>query len=473
MTENNRAHDPSPVRIVDSNGWVTVPIYSQFPTGLSGGGNLRVCISESLVDLGAVDQGAAGVHPWLVDGSGVTQPVSAAALPLPAGASTETTLLAAKNDLDSISGKTPPLGQNTMAGSVPVVLASNQPPFHVVVDSMPAGGSSVTANQGTAGATAWPVDGSGVTQPVSVGSLPLPSGAAQEHATAVSPHAARLSDGASFYVGCKAGQIPTALGQTAMSGSLAVCIASDQSSIPVAATCSGTVTANQGSAGATAWKVDGSGVTQPVSASALPLPSGAATSSLQTTGNSSLSSIDGKVTACNTGAVTVAAITPPTLTKGTQGSTGFSTQDLKDAGRVLKTYTVSGLATVTSEALISLTPYADLVAGGAASTFTVTSGKRLRIQKITVTVRCTSTASVGGIVRLRLLAGTVLVSSPVHDSIGCMGSDLATAVIGNAQSFALIFPDGLELSGSMQFGLTQLFSATSATIDVHVTGYEY
>lgn len=40
--------------------------------------------------------------------------------------------------------------------------------------------------------------------------------------------------------------------------------------------------------------VDGSGVTQPVSAAALPLPSGAATSAAQTTGNTSLASIDTK-----------------------------------------------------------------------------------------------------------------------------------------------------------------------------------
>lgn len=58
--------------------------------------------------------------------------------------------------------------------------------------------------------------------------------------------------------------------------------------------------------------VDGSGVTQPVSASSLPLPTGASTAANQSTGNSSLSSIDGKITACNTGAVTIAAHVPGT-----------------------------------------------------------------------------------------------------------------------------------------------------------------
>lgn len=47
--------------------------------------------------------------------------------------------------------------------------------------------------------------------------------------------------------------------------------------------------------------------TQPVSAAALPLPSGASTSAAQTTGNTALSSIDGKITACNTGAVVLSA----------------------------------------------------------------------------------------------------------------------------------------------------------------------
>ena len=48
----------------------------------------------------------------------------------------------------------------------------------------------------------------------------------------------------------------------------------------------------------------------PVSAASLPLPTGAATSARQDTGNSSLSSIDGKITAVNTGAVTISSALP-------------------------------------------------------------------------------------------------------------------------------------------------------------------
>ena len=48
-----------------------------------------------------------------------------------------------------------------------------------------------------------------------------------------------------------------------------------------------------------------------ITASALPLPTGGATSALQTSGNTSLASIDAKVTACNTGAVTISSSALP------------------------------------------------------------------------------------------------------------------------------------------------------------------
>ena len=98
----------------------------------------------------------------------------------------------------------------------------------------------------------------------------------------------------------------------------------------------------------TALKVDGSAVTQPVSgtffqatqpisASSLPLPSGAATSSLQGTGNTSLSSIDSKITTVNTGAVVVSSSALPTLaaTSTKQSDGTQKTQVVDGAGNVI------------------------------------------------------------------------------------------------------------------------------------------
>ena len=93
-----------------------------------------------------------------VDGSGVTQPISAASLPLAAGASTSAnqatgnaSLATIAGDTTSLDAKLPSQGQALMAASVPVAIASNQ--------------------------STLAVDGSGVTQPISAASLPLAAGA--------------------------------------------------------------------------------------------------------------------------------------------------------------------------------------------------------------------------------------------------------------------------------------------------------
>jgi hypothetical protein len=143
--------------------------------------------------------------PAALDGSGFlktheqgTAAISAAALPLPSGAAT--------------SVKQPALGT---AG---------------------APSADVITIQGVTSMTPLKVDGSGVTQPVSAASLPLPSGAST---------------------------------------------AAKQPALGTAGTPSADVITIQGAASMTAVKVDGSANTQPVSAASLPLPSGAATSANQ------------------------------------------------------------------------------------------------------------------------------------------------------------------------------------------------
>lgn len=128
-------------------GTVTsTPSGIQTVQGQDAGYPVNVRLSEALptgtATVGKVDQGTGGASAWKTDGSGVTQPVSAASLPLPTGAST--------------SAKQPALGT---AG---------------------AAATDVLTVQGIASMTAMKVDGSAVTQPVSAASLPLPTGAAAE-----------------------------------------------------------------------------------------------------------------------------------------------------------------------------------------------------------------------------------------------------------------------------------------------------
>lgn len=73
-----------------------------------------------------------------VDGSGVTQPVSASALPLPSGAATEATLSAASAKLPAT------LGQKVMAQSLAVSLASDQPAIDIGPAYKTSGKTAVT-----------------------------------------------------------------------------------------------------------------------------------------------------------------------------------------------------------------------------------------------------------------------------------------------------------------------------------------
>lgn len=111
-----------------------------------------------------------------VDGSGVTQPVSAAALPLPTGAATsanQPTLVNGRTPVDP-SGVTSPISAASLPLPSGAATAAKQP----ALGTAGTPSTDVISVQGVASGTAVKVDGSGVTQPVSASSLPLPTGAA-------------------------------------------------------------------------------------------------------------------------------------------------------------------------------------------------------------------------------------------------------------------------------------------------------
>jgi len=198
------------------------------------------CAQATAASLKAtVTQGPAGASAWLVDGSGVTQPISAASLPLPTGAALDTTVSGLEvAQASTTSGQVGPLCQGAATTSAPSYTTAKTYPLSLntsgglrvdgsgvtqpvsgsvtcsgtvavtqgtspwVVDgsgvTQPVSGTvtcaqataaslKATVTQGPAGASAWPVDPSGVTSPVSVASLPLPSGAATEATLALLP----------------------------------------------------------------------------------------------------------------------------------------------------------------------------------------------------------------------------------------------------------------------------------------------
>lgn len=199
---------------------------------------------------------------------------------LPTDAATETTLA----DLDSKVFQVDTGNVTVIASALPsgAALSVKQPNFGT------AGAPSVDVLtiQGIASMTPLLVNGSGFVQPVSG---PLTD--AQLRASPV-PVSGTITTSPNVNVHDGAGTSITSTGSSLnvnVTNSVAVTGTFFQATQPV----SGTLTVNQGT---TPWLVDGSATTQPISAVALPLPSGASTAVNQATGNASLASIDSKLT---------------------------------------------------------------------------------------------------------------------------------------------------------------------------------
>ena len=165
------------------------------------------------------------------------------------------------------------------------------------------------------------------------------------------------------------------------------------------------------------------------------------------------------------------------LTKGAQGATGVTTQDLKDAGRVnvaMTCYQAAGIPI--TEALFAAAAFSISRDGAAATTgqqLAVTAGKRLRLQSVVVGIKNTAGAAGTSKLVLRYAAagGAIAITSPIL-AILDMGSNatVANAYIGPTE---MALPDGIELLPASTFGFTNLSSAVTMLHTITVNGYEY
>ena len=253
-------------------------------------------------NLRAIKVSATGVVS--VDGSAVTQPVSgtvtanagsgtfavsAAALPLPSGAATAANQATEIASLASIDTKlTSPLAvtgplTDTQLRATPVPISGSitatNPSVSATGSAVPASATMIGGSDGTnlkavkvSATGVVSVDGSAVTQPVSIaGSVAVtgPLTDTQLRASAVPVSMASTTITGSVAVTgpltdtqLRASAVPVSMTSTTITGT-------------VAATQSGTWTVQPGNtANTTAWKVDGSAVTQPVSLATNPAEAG-------------------------------------------------------------------------------------------------------------------------------------------------------------------------------------------------------
>lgn len=166
-------------------------------------------------------------------------------------------------------------------------------------------------------------------------------------------------------------------------------------------------------------------------------------------------------------------VVQPALTKGTQGATGVSTQDLKDAGRVQfsAATVVAGVAGVAVEAVLSMVAVRDGVAVAGATTFAVTAGKKLRITHCIVGFISTAAAVVSVRALLRINpTGAAIVTSPIIFPIPLPS---APAVIQQGNIWSVELPESFEFSGTHQFALSHIGSVATYTLWAALIGYEY
>ena len=341
------------------------------------------------------------------------------------------------------------------------------------------------------------------TQPVSAASLPLPTGAAADAtltggtAKAISRGGAKGTTAAADVTSVAIDANTQALHTNVTNASLAVTGTFWQATQPVSFT-QQALPANQstnvaqmnGVAVTMGSGVTGTGVQRVVLATDVALPTGAnvigaltANQSVNVGQINAVAPLMGNgVTGTGSQRVTIASdntafsvnATPPTLTKGTQGATGYSTQDLKDAGRTLFSActVIGGVTTVTAEAMLSLVVTRAGVAAAGATTLTVTSGKTLRITKITFSSRSTGATVLSARGALRMQpAAAATVSSPIIDIFSTTQQAAALAEAGD--TLTVTYPDGLEFTGTQQIGISQVASAITGAVYVAMTGFEY
>lgn len=233
--------------------------------------------------------------------------------------------------------------------------------------------------------------------------------------------------------------------------------------------------------------VNGSGVTQPISAASLPLPSGAAT-------EATLSTLNGKVTAVNTGAIVFNGAQPINGSVSVIGTTGtfaspyyvISTNTVVSTGSVTAfqggaPWAVNGSVSVMGTTGTFTNPYYFISTNTVISTGSITAflatGTNIigRVNGSTIAVQCLNAAgtafescagggSSGGVTSVFVTSGTVALSSGSFNTPFHVIS--TNTVISTGTITAYIANSTVSIQGSNGSNIT----ATGNSLNVNCTG---
>lgn len=425
--------------------------------GVSGLGTIRVELptdGTGRVNLGAGSQlvGKVGIDQTT---PGTTNRVDVGVSALPTGASTSALQTTGNTSVGSIDTKTPALGQALAAASVPVVLTAAQittlTPLSTVTVTDGAGAMNVIVDSATLG-TVTVSDGAGAMNTI------VDSGTL----TAVTSitNAVTVTDGAG------------AMNVIVDSATLGTVTVSDGAGAMNTIIDSGTITAVTAITNALPAGNNNIG---DVDVATLPaLVAGTAVIGHVIVDTTSTTAVT-QATAANLNATVVG----PTLTKGTQGAAGFSTQDLKDAGRTTISFYANTFAAgaTTVEKIITWDQSKGTGAITAATaSYTITSGKTLRITGLSVATRGHATATIQTTtfkLRLNTAGACVVTSTPI-----LFAAESATPATASAwDRYVIPIPDGYEIAGNGTIALcitaASTFVTNAPTWNVNLIGYEY
>lgn len=160
-----------------------------------------------------------------------------------------------------------------------------------------------------------------------------------------------------------------------------------------------------------------------------------------------------------------------TITKGTQGTTGVTTQDLKDAGRTRVTIGFQSTAPATADTLLTMVKTSAGVAAGGATSIGVTSAKTLRITSVAFSLKTNAAAAAFATMTLRSNpSGATLIGSQSELRLD-LGN--TAAVVGGADKVVMDIPDGMEFSGTQTIGVSLAAQATTNIVSISLIGFEY
>lgn len=437
-------------------------------TGLNSGtgGNTIRDIDKSGIhtQVVAIDLGGSGAESLLTG----TLPVSVASLPLPAGASTSALQTSGNASLTSIDGKVPALGQALAAGSVPIVMTAAQ-----LTTLTPPAAITGFATETTLGTR------------LSESDFDTKTGSLTEAAPATDTASSGLN-GRLQRIAQRITSLITALGSPFQAGGSignTSFIANAGTNLNTSLLALDSTVAKDASL--TTLNTSVNTLLKPANTLTAVTTVGAVTAitnALPTGAN-----VIGGVTQSgtwtvqpgNTANTTAWLVAGATLTKATQGATGFSVQDLKDAGRSARNILLDSFAVAAATETLNTMSYSTdngtLTTG---TSYTVTTAKRLRIQAVSVGLHTITgnTTAVAVIVRIRVNnAGAATVTSPVQMVIPLAGIAAANQ---NADTVVIAIPGGWEFVAGAGIGVTTTcagFVSTTAApkVDISIIGYEY